>query len=458
MESNLLKEAIADAKAVRATALANAKVALEEAFAPRFHAMFADKLKEDAGVNERKEEQEEEEDEAKKPTEESVNEAEIDALIKELENEVGDDVAPAPDAMPPVDTAPGADVSPTPGVATGAPIPAGVPVIITPVDQTAGAGVPPVSPVPPSPEVPPTRTPEEEEGEEEQDEEVDLNELLESLKEEAEEQEEGKEEEESIKENVPVKSSGIATGDNKEPSKDAHDSSNISDGSKDNKSGKVGWPDGEKKSSDQDATVTRPNQGPNAKKDNLSTPGGALKEGIGLADKGIPGGKQTSSDEDANVDRPNKGEHAQKDDLSTPALAKENVMLKKQLGEAMDTITYVKGQLNEINLLNAKLLYTNKLFKEFNMNNEQKMRVVEMFDLSKNVREVKLTYATVAESINFSGDMKKKVRPSTSVQSITEGIASKPVGSTKPSREIISSQSAMVSKFQKLAGIKIAKK
>ena len=48
INSELLKEAIADAKAVRATALANAKAALEEAFAPRFEAMFADKLKEES--------------------------------------------------------------------------------------------------------------------------------------------------------------------------------------------------------------------------------------------------------------------------------------------------------------------------------------------------------------------------------------------------------------------------
>ena len=43
--SNLLKEAIADAKAVRATALANAKAALEEAFQPKLEAMLAEKLK-----------------------------------------------------------------------------------------------------------------------------------------------------------------------------------------------------------------------------------------------------------------------------------------------------------------------------------------------------------------------------------------------------------------------------
>ena len=45
--SDLLKEAIADAKAVRETALANAKMALEEAFTPQLKSMLSAKLRED---------------------------------------------------------------------------------------------------------------------------------------------------------------------------------------------------------------------------------------------------------------------------------------------------------------------------------------------------------------------------------------------------------------------------
>jgi hypothetical protein len=97
------------------------------------------------------------------------------------------------------------------------------------------------------------------------------------------------------------------------------------------------------------------------------------------------------------------------------------------------------------------------------MNNEQKMRIVEMFDLSKSVREVKLTYANLAETLNFGGsDIKRKVVSATNAnaQSITEGLASKPVGSTKPSKEIISEGKAnqMVARFQKIAGINPTKK
>ena len=46
MNRNLLKEAIADAKAVKETAIANAKAYLEEAFTPQLRTMLATKLEE----------------------------------------------------------------------------------------------------------------------------------------------------------------------------------------------------------------------------------------------------------------------------------------------------------------------------------------------------------------------------------------------------------------------------
>ena len=46
---DLLREAIADAKAVRETALANAKIALEEAFTPRLQSMLSRKIEAEMG-------------------------------------------------------------------------------------------------------------------------------------------------------------------------------------------------------------------------------------------------------------------------------------------------------------------------------------------------------------------------------------------------------------------------
>ena len=120
--------------------------------------------------------------------------------------------------------------------------------------------------------------------------------------------------------------------------------------------------------------------------------------------------------------------------------------------EAYKTVEILRSQINEVNLLNAKLLYTNKLFKQFSLNNEQKMKVVESFDLTTNVREVKLTYAIMAESFNLGASVVKK--KNTTATTITEGLASKPVASTKPAQEIVAGANEMAARFKTLAGIK----
>ena len=72
--------------------------------------------------------------------------------------------------------------------------------------------------------------------------------------------------------------------------------------------------------------------------------------------------------------------------------------LKSDLEEHRSVIETLRGKLNEVNLLNAKLLFTNKLFRKYGLNNEQKMKVVEQFDRAGNLREVKLVYSTLGES------------------------------------------------------------
>ena len=324
--SDLLKEAIADAKAVRATALANAKAALEESFKPTLEAMLAEKLKseigtedeavhssgigssqapskgavthEDPGANQMFEESEEE-----------VTSEELDEILAELEREMGDapaDPAPAPEA--PVAAEPAAEV-PAPAPAPEAP----------------------VAPAP-APEAPVAA-----EEVEEVDEEINLQELLDTLSEEVQEVDEAK----------------------KEDSEEEEDKEEV----------------------------------------------------------------------------------------------KEQTEESVQLAEALNTVQFLRDQLNEINLLNAKLLYTNKLFNKFSLNQAQKMKVVETFDLTSSIREVKLSYKILSESLSSGGSAVKK--PNTAAQTITEGLASKPVASTAPKKElIVENSNVMASRFQKLAGIK----
>ena len=119
--------------------------------------------------------------------------------------------------------------------------------------------------------------------------------------------------------------------------------------------------------------------------------------------------------------------------------------LQAELDEHRDVVKYLRGKLNEVNLLNAKLLFTNKLFRAYGLSNDQKMKVVETFDRATNLREVKLVYSTLVES--FKTNQPEKIKES-------KGSASKPVASTKSEKqEIISEGSELRDRFKKLAGI-----
>ena len=128
----------------------------------------------------------------------------------------------------------------------------------------------------------------------------------------------------------------------------------------------------------------------------------------------------------------------------------EKAAMQAELKEAYDAIKSLRKTINEVNLLNAKLLYTNKLFRNYNLTNEQKIKVVENLDRTSNVREVKLVYATLSESMKFTGTERKVAAK----KSITEGLASKPSASTAPKKQIISESTNDLSRrFQELAGI-----
>ena len=335
--SNLLKEAIADAKAVRATALANAKAALEEAFQPKLEAMLAEKLKNEIADSSDIANPDPTGDSDGMPltvdryvdeSQMEITDDELNEILAELEGELDEagqvdpnvPVAPAPAPVDPMAQAP-APVAPAP-VDPMAQAPA--PVAPAPVDPMAQATAP---------------VAEDMQG----DEIVDLQELLDSLNDDESEGEE------------------ITEGEEEEEDEE-------------------------------------------------------------VVDEKIEDEKVTES-------------------------------LQVELNEAMSTVQYLRDQLNEVNLLNAKLLYTNKLFNQFNLDQKQKLKVVETFDLSKSIREVKLSYTILSESYSLGGSVVKKTN--TTAKTITEGLASKPVASTAPKKDlIVENSNVMASRFQKLAGIK----
>ena len=134
------------------------------------------------------------------------------------------------------------------------------------------------------------------------------------------------------------------------------------------------------------------------------------------------------------------GEEKSSDDESSMKYkAKE-----KELEEAMNTIATLRSELNEVNLLNAKLLYVNKLFKAKNLNESQKIKVINAFDRAETVREAKNVYDTLNESLSTE-KAKSQIKESLS-------FASKPAGMA-PNRQPIVENDDFVKRMQKIAGI-----
>lgn len=117
---------------------------------------------------------------------------------------------------------------------------------------------------------------------------------------------------------------------------------------------------------------------------------------------------------------------------------------EEELQEAYNVIKFLRSKINEVNLLNAKLLYSNKLFRTYSLNESQKLKVIENFDRAQNLREVKLLFTALAE--NFTGNKNKKV--------VKESFASKPVASTKPAaKTVLNEGDVLANRFKKLAGL-----
>jgi hypothetical protein len=120
---------------------------------------------------------------------------------------------------------------------------------------------------------------------------------------------------------------------------------------------------------------------------------------------------------------------------------------KRRYGQNMKKeIKELRSDLHETNLLNAKLLYTNKIFRAKNLKEAQKIKVLEAFDKASNVKEVKLIFETLNEGM---------VANTTTATPIREnlGRASKAAGMA-PRKQPIMEIDPQVARWQKLAGIK----
>ena len=357
---DLLKEAIADAKAVKETAIANAKAALEEAFTPYLKERLAAKLseideEEDDDVKEAKETEKEVKENFYMGENDELEEMDLDELLRELE-----DV----EAREKEDVKEGEDD-----------------LINDPKGPTAHGNVD-----------------EEEEikmGEEE--EEIDLENMS----------------EDDLKTFIEdVIADMVAAGElegeiegNEDDDEDESDKSDESD---------------ESETSEEEISI-----------DELIA---ELKE------RKKYGGKKGDVPASKRGDKKDTAEEEGVEDYKKKLKESEF-----KLNKAYSTIETIKTDLNEVNLLNAKLLYTNKIFRAKNLTESQKVKVLEAFDKATTAKEAKLVFETLLNEV--------KERKTGSLTESRIGGASKAAG-IAPIKKPILEINDQFARWQHLAGIK----
>ena len=151
--------------------------------------------------------------------------------------------------------------------------------------------------------------------------------------------------------------------------------------------------------------------------------------------------KEDETEEEINIDEI-LAELEGKEEMGE-AKKEEMKKMKDELEEAYAVIRTLRSELNEINVLNAKLLYTNKIFKAKNLTESEKVKVLTAFDKAASKKEAQLVYGTLLEGLKNKTKFPIKENL---------GRASKPVG-VAPSKKPIVESNDMVARFQKLAGI-----
>jgi S-DNA-T family DNA segregation ATPase FtsK/SpoIIIE len=402
---DLLKEAIADAKAVKETAIANAKAALEEAFTPQLKTMFAAKLQEMEEMDEMEDKdmyEMEDKESMKEGEDETMNEIDLEELLAELEEEEGMEES-LNEAEEEEEDMEMSDEESEEGEEEGEPLD-----LEDMTDEDLKSMIEDV--IKDMIEAGELEAGHEGEGEEEaeetgieDEEEVDLAELLREI-------EEMEEMEEPIDELFGLKTRSVL--------------SYLTDVKKmDKAAAKQAMKDLEEKNISPISADEVNDLRAYLVKDFDRNRVGSMVNPILAA---ISGGKA--------VERPLGGAAA-----SQSATIGE---MKAELAEAMSTIEALKSELNEINLLNAKLLYTNKIFKSKNLNENQKVKVLSSFDKAKTVGEVKMVFETLNEGI--------KVNKNTIKENL--GSASKATLTPNAKKPIVESNDAFL-RMQKLAGI-----
>jgi hypothetical protein len=120
---------------------------------------------------------------------------------------------------------------------------------------------------------------------------------------------------------------------------------------------------------------------------------------------------------------------------------RQGALAEKEMNEAIRTIKTLRSELNEVNLLNAKLIYVNKIFKSKSLTEAQKIQVITSFDKATTTREAKVVFESLTTALAAP---KKPLKESYGFASRAAGLA--------PRKQIVESND-VVARMQKLANI-----
>ena len=409
--SKLLKEAIADAKAVKETALANAKIALEEAFTPRLQSILSQKMRAEA---------EAQDDEAEKVDEELKSDG--------IGSKVDAGYAETPGAQPSYDA--------TTDLSVGVKKDSGKP-------EQAGTDYKKVADI--SEEENPFAQQDDAMAGDDKDAEIaELKARLAELEgENGEETEENPFAQAEGEDEMGMDDMGMDS----EMGDDSMEMGSDDEESEDNMDleaiireleAQLGDDDQEEVPSEEGSMYENLADGSEAGTDKGETPKVVVTNEA----------EEDSKEDDKDVVDLEEILREMESDMKGDAEDEKADKKDAELNEAYKVIKSLQKTINEVNLLNAKLLFANKLFRAHNMTNEQKVKVIETLDRTNSVREVKLVYSTLAENFKYSSNKSTK-------KSISEGIASKVTKSTKPAvaKQVIAENTNFSDRFKKLAGI-----
>jgi hypothetical protein len=139
-----------------------------------------------------------------------------------------------------------------------------------------------------------------------------------------------------------------------------------------------------------------------------------------------------------------------KNEAAVRKVVKKNRILESKLAQHKKAIRKMKGQLSEMNLFNAKLLYANKLMQNRDLSIKQQRKIVESLDNAKTLNEAKILFEGLTTSLSSSKSRKSG--------NLAEGSNRRLIGSSSRSTSSAQSsnlnESVALNRWATLAGIK----